>query len=328
MINVNSKSFNLEATDGKYDYNVYFIPSDEDLAKYNHGFLFYYDINQLHIQFENSEENIETLSFYEYLSLNEYEVRVKANEDKEYLNYLKSHGTDVDGLILYINHAKDVSVNLVRISVFFAFFLVCFCVVLIFKCKKEFYFISGIIYVIAVSSMFSNGTTDFLVVDFLNKINEFMNSTKITYQSVNENRVIFLDTMKESALAYIIFDPIFEGIDCFSKKYRLKKSINDYSKNMFVIVSFLQVYKSEYNNKIILRLNNKHSIIIKKCEKEILKLEKNKDKKNNNIYYQLYKDIKDDLLFLTTNTNEIFVDEFIQKMYYLKYKLDKLYSKL
>ena len=88
-------------------------------------------------------------------------------------------------------------------AMYLSFVVICIVSLTKFKYRKGFYVASAIVYLIAMTSIFSDGLTDYIVSNifaFVAKINK----ETFTYIDMNIVKEYFLDTLKESMMKEIL----------------------------------------------------------------------------------------------------------------------------
>lgn len=189
-----------------------------------------------------------------FAELYEIENILVAKENNIYIDYLKNKGSSLERLSEYIHNMAKLDDNILQMAMYLSFVVICIVSLTKFKYRKGFYVASAIVYLIAMTSIFSNGLTDYIVSNifaFVAKINK----ETFTYIDMNIVKEYFLDTLKESMMTVVIFDTIFQ----FKQSERNTKRIKDiryllarnpgrvFSKDQIYDIVWKESYSGDYN---------------------------------------------------------------------------------
>lgn len=103
------------------------------------------------------------------------EVLAVAKENNIYIDYLKNKGSSLECLSEYIHNMAKLDDNILQMAMYLSFVVICIVSLTKFKYRKGFYVASAIVYLIAMTSIFSDGLTDYIVSNifaFVAKINK------------------------------------------------------------------------------------------------------------------------------------------------------------
>lgn len=153
--------------------------------------------------------------------------------------------------------------------------------VIVFKCRKTFYFIAGIIYTITIMSMFSGGISDYLVIKAMNVFLK-LGKTALSYQDMDTIKSIFIQEYKESMVAFIIFDTIIQIVQGDRERKR-NEEIRYIIYSLDYQINFLEKYKND-NSKHVARLNIPVETLLKKCQRKQRSLERSFNKAGKNAH--------------------------------------------
>lgn len=308
--------FCRHASDNMYADDIYFSAEAEEtgiLSDFNEKIDGFQEVvNSCIISSNNYELRL-------FLDEHIEEVLAVAKENNIYIDYLKNKGSSLECLSEYIHNMAKLDDNILQMAMYLSFVVICIVSLTKFKYRKSFYVASAIVYLIAMTSIFSNGLTDYIVSNifaFVAKINK----ETFTYIDMNIVKEYFLDTLKESMMTVVIFDTIFQ----FKQSERNTKRIKDiryvYQSLDMQIAYLRDIYNS--SDKYIARLKVPSYCIEKECYKEAKKWGKAlKRQKVKNSYYVKYKtryetniSLYEKLQWIRTNCNEAYSSE-----YYVNY---------
>ena len=91
------------------------------------------------------------------------EVLAVAKENNIYIDYLKNKGSSLECLSEYIHNMAKLDDNILQMAMYLSFVVICIVSLTKFKYRKGFYVASAIVYLIAMTSIFSDGLTDYIV---------------------------------------------------------------------------------------------------------------------------------------------------------------------
>ncbi|WP_426349394.1 hypothetical protein ACPWSR_16895 [Alloiococcus sp. CFN-8] len=260
------------ATDNKYEEDIFFNEKVEE----NTGIL------------TELKENIDEMGtikskqdFARVLSVNKDKVEQIINGNSKYKKYLSDQGSSVNELLEWSKKTAELDDNILQLSLFLICIIFAGTTVIIFKCRKTFYFIAGIIYTITIMSMFSGGISDYLVLKAMNVFLSLGRQT-LSYQDMDTIKTIFIQAYKESMVAFIIFDTIIQLFQGDMERKR-KEEIQYIIYTLDYQINFLEKYKDD-DYKYTTRLRIPVTTLLKQCLKKQKSLERNFNKAGKNAF--------------------------------------------
>ena len=254
---VDTSIYDRYATDGKYSDNIFFSEKIEEETN-----IFSEIVNKLGISIESIERKQDIAKIiYE----NREEVSEVISSNNKYCNYLKEKGATIDEFFLWNKKIAEIDEIFFETIIFILCLVYAFIWILIFKWRTAFYIGSGIIYIICTLSYFSGGITDYLLVNLANCFPKEVFSS-ITYLDMEEMRNLFISGFKESMLAFIIFDTLFQAAES-NRTLRAEKEI----KNIIYSLDYLILQLSRYaNSTCIYKIKAKYTVasLINICNKK------------------------------------------------------------
>lgn len=253
---VDTSIYSRYATNNKYDENIFFNTEVETST----GIL------------SDLQENIDGIDnikskqeFAKVITENKEKVKQVINENSEYMKYLSDKGSSVEELMEWGEKTANLDNNILQLSLFLICMLYAGITVIIFKCRKTFYFLAGIIYTITIMSMFSGGISDYLVIKAMNIFLKFGNET-LSYQDMDTMKSLFVQAYKESMVAFIIFDTIIQIVQG-NRETRRKEEIKYVIYSLDYQIGFLKSFENndiQYLSKFKIPVNTILKIIRKK----------------------------------------------------------------
>lgn len=207
----------------------------------------------------------------------------KANDD--YVEYLVRQGSTLDDLSNFVYKMALIDDYILRVTMYTLFLIICVASLGFFKYRKGFYITAAIIYVIAMTSVFSGGLTDYVVTKIINVFVQ-INQDSFSYYDMEIFDLYLMDTLKESFMTVIIFDTILQfGHE--KNEIQKRKNIRYVFQSLDMQINYLQTVQN-HENVYIARLNIPSIGLEKECKASIKKwrksLEVQKDK--NDYYYK------------------------------------------
>lgn len=266
---VDTSIYSRYATNNKYNENIFFNTEVETST----GIL------------SDLQENIDGIDnikskqeFAKVITENKEKVKQVINENSEYMKYLRDNGSSFEELMEWSEKTANLDNNILQLSLFLVCMLYAGITVIIFKCRKTFYFFAGIIYTITIMSMFSGGISDYLVVQAMNVFLKFGSKT-LSYQDMDTMKSLFIQAYKESMVAFIIFDTIIQIVQG-NRETRRKEEIRYVIYSLDYQIVFLKNFENndiQYFSKFKIPVRTILEIIRKKqkcLDKEIKKARK------------------------------------------------------
>lgn len=270
----------LHATDNKYTKDIFFSEAEEETKFLSDVYENIDGIKAVVAEWDNYELR---LFLKEHLD----EVIEIAKQNDDYIQYLARQGSSLDELTNFVNKMAMLDEHILRVTMYTVFLIICFLSLGMFKYRKGFYIAAAAIYVIAMTSVFSGGLTDYLVTKVLNLLMQ-INQDTFTYYDMELLNMYFMDTLKESFMTVIIFDTILQfGIE--KNESEKKKNIRYIYHSLDLQINYLNTIENQ-GNVYIARFKIPLEIFEKECKKAIMRWKKSLDvQKIENDYYYKYK---------------------------------------
>lgn len=270
----------LYATNNKYTEDIFFVGAEEE-TKF---------ISDLYTNMDGIEDVVVEWDNYELrLFLDEHidEVLEIAKANDGYIEYLARQGSTLDDLSNFVHKMALIDDHILRVTMYTLFLIICAASLGAFKYRKGFYIAAAIIYVIAMTSVFSGGLTDYVVTKIINVLVQ-INQDSFTYYDMELFNLYLMDTLKESFMTVIIFDTILQfGHE--KNEIQKKKNIRYVFQSLDVQINYLETVQNQ-RNVYIARLNIPSMGLEKECKEAIKKWEKSLEvQKDKNCYYYKYK---------------------------------------
>ena len=192
---------------------------------------------------------------------------------------------------------------------YLTFLFISIIMVIPFGFRKTFYVCAGVIYTIAMLSMFTDGISDYLVANVLAFLAR-LSSDVFTYRDIEQWNLIINQAFKESTLTFIIFDTVVQ-IYQNNKKERVKNALIYIFCSIDSQCSYLEQFQSDtdaYIAKIILPVDFLVQYCIKKMKiyKRKMTNKRLSEIKKDALYvqYGYYEQLKEKLIFLRYNNSK------------------------
>lgn len=264
---VDSSIYARYATNERFEENIFF---NAEIEK-NTGIL-----EQLERAI-NDFAGVSRIQEFAYVIIeNQSEVEYIVSNNEKYQAYLISVGSSIDDLIDWSEKTATLDDKISMGCLYLTFLLISIIMVVPFGFRKTFYVCAGIIYTIAMLSMFSDGISDYFVANILSIIAK-LSSDVFTYKDMDQWNVIINQAFKESALTFIIFDTVIQ-ICQNDKNEKLEKSCRYIYFSMEIQCSYLEQFEDAYDA-YIARMIIPVDTVIKFCRKNIRKYKKKINKK-------------------------------------------------
>ena len=245
------------------------------------------------------------------ISEHKQEVQEIIDNNKLYKQYLLEQGSSVEELFDWCDKIATLDDNMLQLSIFLTSILFAYISVIIFKCRKTFYFIAGIIYMIFIMSVFSNGVSDYLVTIIFNKVSKIWGNI-YTYSDMININSIFIQPYKESMVAFIIFDTLAQNIESKKDKY-LETELKSFIYSLDYILQHLIKYESSLTlYKLNIMVPKAHLLLL--CEKN----------KKNKRYLRIKRQLTEGEFWLEPHTNKEYIDR-IQLVRMEIYQINKYF---
>lgn len=260
------------ATGNKYDENIFFNAEVDKST----GILSELEENINEIGTVKSKQD-----FAKVITENKEKVEQIITGNSKYKKYLSDQHSSAEELFEWSKKTAELDNNILQLNLFLICMIFAGITVIIFKCRKTFYFIAGIIYTITIMSMFSGGISDYLV---LKAMNVFLKLGKkaLSYQDMDTIKLIFIQAYKESMVAFIIFDTIIQIVQGDRERKR-KEEIRYIIYSLDYQINFLGKYEND-DNKYATRMNIPVGTLLKKCQRKQKSLERSLNKAGKNAY--------------------------------------------
>ncbi len=302
------------ATDNKFDFNVYFNKEAQRKSGILYEISEVKDFNDLNVDSSIQEK-------YRIMNKNINEISNIMNKNKDYINYLKENNTSVEEAIEYINKMAFLDDKVLQISIYIVFLVMCFLTVVIFKYRNTFYCIAMLIYICITASIFSDGLSDYIVINIINIINK-SESRVFSYKDIEELN-FFLNPFKESMMTFIILDTlvqIWKNKKNEEKQYQVRYIIE--SLNIQIIFLNEQtMYTGKYIGKMKLPVNH----ILKECKRKIKELNRHKGSDKYIDKLDSWKNLRDGIDMLVNNSNIYSTKEYVEFLKNVRYYMVKCY---
>ncbi len=259
------------ATDNKYENNIFFSEDVETST----GIL-----SDLSKNIKGMGTVKRKQDFAKVIYENKEKVKIIIYKNYKYSKYLSDKGSSVEELLTWSEKTAKLDDNIVQLSLFLICMIFAGITVILFKCRKTFYFIAGIIYTITIMSMFSGGISDYLVLQSMNVFFKLGKET-LSYQDMDTIKSIFIQAYKESMVAFIIFDTIIQIVQGDRERKR-KGEIKYIIYSLDYQINFLEKYKNE-DYKYIARFKIPVKTLLKKCVRKQKSLERYIKKAGKNV---------------------------------------------
>lgn len=243
------------ATNGKYDENIYFNESIEKET----GFF-----SEIRNSIEGASEINRIQEFGQIVNSHSKEIETLINHNDKYKNYLTEQGSSAEELILWSQKIAALDDNIGVMCIYLICVVFAFITVGGFKLRKTFYLFAGTVYMITMTSVFSDGLSDYLVMNFMNFISKF-SARVFTYQEMNDLKIFFVQAFKESMLTFIIFDTIIQILQG-NKDKRREEEIRKCVYSLDYVINFLKEYENR-DEKYISGFRIPCKEVLRKCKK-------------------------------------------------------------
>ena len=256
--------------------------------KYEENIFFNAEVDKSTEILSELKENIDEMGtikskqdFAKVITANKEKVEQIITENSKYKKYLSDQGSSAEELFEWSKKTAELDNNILQLNLFLICMIFAGITVMIFKCRKTFYFIAGIIYTITIMSMFSGGISDYLV---LKAINVFLKLGKetLSYQDMDTIKTIFIQAYKESMIAFIIFDTIIQIVQGDRERKR-KEEIKYIIYTLDYQIKFLEKYKDD-DYQYIARLRIPVRTLLKQCLRKQKSLERYLNKAGKNAF--------------------------------------------
>lgn len=306
-------------TDDKFEDCIFFIGEEVDNS---------HIVDQLKDEIAELKTADNEQKFGKIIFENKDAVKKIVSKNINYQNYLMRYGCSVDDVISWSEKISEIDDKIFLACLYISFLIASFIMVILLKLRKTFYFVAGIIYTLAIVSLFSDGIAEYIYIDILNWLGK-LSKVFISYGDREVSSLILFQAFKESTLTFIIFDSIIQFLE-----NKGDEDIKKAHKYLYASIDVQSRYLEQMNNDDILyiaRMKIKRNPIIKCCDNEIKKLEKEQKKRSSyirnykNQKLDYYKEFKKELNWICTNTEEHTNAEYIEKLHkiqWLFYKCD------
>lgn len=214
------------------------------------------------------EDDILIQHFAHIIYDNKDEIREVISNNAYYQDYLVNIGSSVDELIEWSEKISLLDSRIMMASLYLTFLIITLVMVVIFKYRKSFYICAGVVYIIAILSEFTDGISDYIVVNVASAIGMLAQNEYI-YEDIEGWRIIFNQAFKESTLTFIILDTVIQ-ILLNNYKERIEKAIRYLYTSLEIQCSYLSLFENS-TYKYIAKLKIANNKIIKICNKQIRK---------------------------------------------------------
>lgn len=225
------------------------------------------------------------------------------------MDYLEEKNCSIEDLNVYISQMAHIDDNIIQVTIYCTLVLICLITLRYFKYRKGFFITAEVVYLIATTSVFSNGLTDYLISNIVALIAK-LNKESFSYVDMEMMNTYFVNALKEALLTVVIFDTIFEIKNSIAE-IKYQKDIRFIFASMDIQIDYLEKdIESEFE--FVGRMNIPSYNLEKMCRKEIDKLDRSlKHQKVKNKYYYKCKNMRDInfelaelLVFLKMNSDE------------------------
>lgn len=260
------------ATENKYDENIFFNAKvDKDTGI----------LSELNCNISEFSSVKSTQDFARVITENKEKVAQIIDGNSRYKEYLSDQHSSSEELFEWSKKTAELDNNILQLNLFLICMIFAGITVIVFKCRKTFYFIAGTIYTITIMSMFSGGISDYLVLKAMNVFLK-LGKTHLSYQDMDTIKLIFIQAYKESMVAFIIFDTIIQMVQG-DRERRRKEEIRYIIYSLDYQISFLEKYKND-DNKYAARLNIPVGTLLKMCQRKQKSLERSLNKAGKNTH--------------------------------------------
>ena len=263
------------ATNEKFDENIFFNSEvDVETGILNDLYLF---IDFSHIS--------RIQDFANLVIVHKSEVRDILSQNESYQEYLTKIGSSVDDVIEWFEKIASLDYKISLACLYLVFLLISFIIVVLLGFRTSFYVCSGIVYIIAMLSMFSDGISDYLVINGLSVLAKFSKQSSELFTYANKELLtdLFAQAFKESALTFIIFDTVVQIFQSNKKEH---------FRYLYCSLEFQCSYLCQFKNnshQYAAKMSCPVDEAIKFCNKNI--------RKNNGILKKIFssRDMKEDM---------------------------------
>lgn len=298
--NVDSSIYARYATNEKFEENIFF---NEKIEK-DTGI-----IEQLEREIDDFIGVSRIQEFAYVITENQNEVEDIISNNEKYQTYLINIGSSVDELIDWSEKTVAIDDKILMGCLYLTFLFISIIMVIPFGFRKTFYVCAGVIYTIAMLSMFTDGISDYLVANVLAFLAR-LSSDVFTYRDIEQWNLIINQAFKESTLTFIIFDTVVQ-IYQNNKKERVKNALIYIFCSIDSQCSYLEQFQSDtdaYIAKIILPVDFLVQYCIKKMKiyKRKMTNKRLSEIKKDALYvqYGYYEQLKEKLIFLRYNNSK------------------------
>lgn len=253
---VDSTIYARYATNNKFDENVFL-----DYEVINETGLY----EQLNDRIDAIWEVNQIQEFARIIYDNKDEFKEIISNNTQYQEYLVKIDSSTDEVIEWIDRMYLLDVKMIMASLYITFFILSLIMVVPFGYRKSFYVLAGVLYIIAILSNFTDGISDYLVINVASVFGMFPQNESI-YKDLEGWRMIFPQAFKESTLTFIIFDTVIQ-IWLNNYKEKTKKAIHYLYASLEIQCSYLSQFENA-TNKYIAKLKIANDIM-RMCYKNI-----------------------------------------------------------
>ncbi|MBU5676815.1 hypothetical protein KQI88_10330 [Alkaliphilus sp. MSJ-5] len=286
---IDSGIFNLYATHGKYDYNPFLSQEIDEKTKIYSTLLSNFEITKVNRIQDLYEKILEDKEF----------SRNILEGNKEYTNYLKGMGLDINELFYYGERIMKLDESILNGAYYFMALSVIIIYALFYKFRLGIYISGAVIYLLSNLSNFTNQLSSYFIVTIMNKIDN-----NIEISSLDNLRDSFFPAIKEAILTYIILDVIFESINS-KKQVDLNHEMKKFYYSIYNIVDYYDHNKHNFDNVKFVKLH----ISINKIKKFLVKNRSDDYCRKILECVETVVNIKKDERNLIIVDNELFIDK-------------------
>ena len=240
---VDASIFDRYATSNKFDENIFFSEEVETETAI---------LEQMRGVLPGFDDISRTQDFARIIYENKEKVIHVISNNSKYIQYLDSVGAAADDLIEWSERIAFIDDAILLSCLYLNFLLIAFLWVCLFGFRKSFYTFSGVVYVISTLSVFSNGISDYLFVNAITMVDKITQLhpervfNTVSYENIEQYKLVFWQAFKESALTFIIFDTLVQEWKQVKTK-RQEKLYRFFLKSVEMQCLYLQQYKNETN---------------------------------------------------------------------------------
>ncbi|NQX47732.1 hypothetical protein HQN87_20615 [Paenibacillus tritici] len=148
-------------------------------------------------------------------------------KNEAFMSYLKNKHLDISNVIFYMKQLSNLDSTILSGSFYFVALIFIFTLYIKFKFRIGLYWIAGGVYVFSNLTLFTSGLFGNLFYPFMSWFGNMINQ-EVVYDDYSKTMNIFLPTIKEAFLSYIIFDTIGQYYQDRKNKIESKKIRNIY----------------------------------------------------------------------------------------------------